>query len=166
MSGVIGAGVERCYRWAAMAESTKDKLDRDLKQAMRAGEAVKRDTIRLLLAAVQNAEIAKRGELAEPDVLGIIAKEARQRQESIEAFRQGDRPDLIAIEEAELAIIQVYLPEQASREEIVEFARQVIAEVGAGSPRDKGKVMPRLVTEFKGKADGRIINEIVTELLS
>ncbi len=149
-----------------MAESTKDRLDGDVKQAMRDGDAVKRDTVRLLLAAVQNAEKAKLAELAEPDVLGIIAKEARQRQESIEAFRQGDRPDLIAIEEAELAIIQVYLPAQASREEIVEFAKQVIADVGADSPRDKGKVMPRLVAEFKGKADGRIINEIVTELLS
>lgn len=149
-----------------MTESTKDRLDGDVKQAMRDGDAVKRDTVRLLLAAVQNAEKAKLAELAEPDVLGIIAKEARQRQESIEAFRQGDRPDLIAIEEAELAIIQVYLPEQASREEIVEFAKQVIADVGADSPRDKGKVMPRLVAEFKGKADGRIINEIVTELLS
>ena len=149
-----------------MAESTKDKLDRDVKQAMRDGDAAKRDTLRLMLSAVQNAEIAKRGELAEPDVLGIIAREARQRRESIEAFRQGDRPDLIAIEEAELAIIQVYLPEQASREEIVEFARNVIAETGAEGPRDKGKVMPKLVAEFKGKADGRIINEIVTELLS
>ncbi len=148
-----------------MAESTKDKLDRDLKQAMRAGETLRRDTIRLLLATVQNAEIAKRGELAELDVLGIIAKEARQRQESIEAFRQGNRPDLIAVEKAELSIIQIYLPEQASRKEIVEFARQIIAEVGAEGPRDKGKVMPRLVTEFKGKADGRIINEIVIELL-
>ena len=149
-----------------MAESTKDRLDQDVKQAMRDGDAAKRDTLRLMLSAVQNAEIAKRGELAEPDVLGIIAREARQRRESIEAFRQGDRPDLIAIEEAELAIIQVYLPEQASREEIVEFARKVIAETGAEGPRDKGKVMPKLVAEFKGKADGRIINEIVTELLS
>ncbi len=149
-----------------MAESTRDRLSRDVKQAMRDGDTVKRDTIRLLLAAVQNAEIAKRGELAEPDILGIVAKEARQRHESIEAFQQGNRPDLVAIEEAELVVIQGYLPAQASREEIVEFARRVIAEVGADSPRDKGKVMPRLVTEFKGKADGRIINEIVTELLT
>jgi len=149
-----------------MTESTKDKLDRDMKQAMRDGDTVKRDTLRLVLSAIQNAEKAKLEELAESDVIGIVAKEARQRQESIEAFRQGDRPDLIAVEEAELAIIQVYLPEQASREEVVEFARKVIAEVGAESPRDKGKVMPRLVTEFKGKADGRVINEIVTELLS
>ncbi len=149
-----------------MAESTRDRLRRDLKQAMRDGDAVRRDTIRLLLAAVQYAEIARRGELAEPDVLGVIAKEVRQRHESIEAFQQGNRPDLIAIEEAELVVIQDYLPEQASREEIVEFARQVIADVAADSPRDKGKVMPRLVAEFKGKADGRIINEIVTELLT
>ncbi len=132
---------------------------------MKSGDNVRRSVIRLVLSAVHNAEIARRAPLEESDVIGVIAKEARQRQESIEAFRQGGRPDLVEKEEAELAVLQGYLPRQADREEIVAAARRVIAEVGAAGPRDKGKVMPRLIAEFKGKADGREINNIVTELL-
>lgn len=149
-----------------MAESLKERLTKDLRQAMRDGDTTRRSVIRLLMSAIKNAEIAKRGDLEESDVLGVIAKEARQRQESIEAFKQGHRQDLVTSEEAELAVIQEYLPQQAGREEIMAAARQVIAEVGAEGPRDKGKVMPRLIAQFKGKADGREINAIVTELLS
>jgi uncharacterized protein YqeY len=118
------------------------------------------------MSAVKNAEIAKRADLEESDIIGVIAKEARQREESIDAFKQGNRQDLVDKEEAELAIIQEYLPQQASRDEILAAAQQIIAEVGAEGPRDKGKVMPRLIAQFKGKADGREINDIVTELLS
>ena len=149
-----------------MEASLKEKLASDLKQAMKAGDTVRRDVLRLVLSAIQNAEIAKRGELEGPDIIGVIAKEARQRQESIDAFKQGDRQDLVSQEEAELAIIQEYLPQQAGRDEIVAAAKKIIADVGAEGPRDKGKVMPRLIAEFKGKADGREINDIVTELLS
>ena len=99
------------------------------------------------------------------NILGIIAKEVKQRRESIEAFTQGNRPDLVAQEEAEMAILEGYLPQQMTREEIVTAARQVIAEVGAEGPRDKGKVMPKLVAQLKGKADGQEINAVVTELL-
>jgi uncharacterized protein YqeY len=146
--------------------SLKEKLTNDLKQAMKVGDTTRRNVIRLVMSAIKNAEIAKRGELEEPDVIGVIAKEARQRQESIDAFKQGDRQDLVSKEEAELAILQEYLPQQADRDEIVVAAQQIIAEVGAEGPRDKGKVMPRLIAQFKGKADGREINDIVTELLS
>jgi uncharacterized protein YqeY len=146
--------------------SLKEKLAGDLKQAMKSGNITRRNVIRLVMSAIKNAEIAKHGELAEPDVIGVLVKEARQRQESIDAFKQGNRQDLVAQEEAELAIIEEYLPQQASREEIVAAAQQIIADVGAEGPRDKGKVMPRLIAQFKGKADGREINEIVTELLS
>jgi uncharacterized protein YqeY len=148
-----------------MSQSTKQQLDQDLKQAMRDGDSVKRDTLRMVLATVQNAEKAKLAELPEADIIGILAKEARQRQESIVAFREGNRPELVAVEEAELAIILAYLPAQASAEEVTAFAREIIAEVGAETQRDKGKVMPKMVAEFKGKADGRMVNEIVTELL-
>ncbi len=144
----------------------KQKLTDDLKQAMRSGDKVRRSAIRLLLAAIGNAEIARRAALDDADILGIIAKEVRQRHESIEAFKQGNRQDLMAQEEAELAILQEYLPQQISREEIVEAARRVIEEVGAQGLGDKGKVMPKLIAQLKGRADGREINAVVTELLS
>jgi uncharacterized protein YqeY len=143
----------------------KQKLTDDLKQAMRAGDKVRRSVIRLAMAAIKNAEIARHAALDDTDILGIIAKEARQRQESIDAFKQGNRPDLVAQEEAELAVLKEYLPRQMTREEIIAAARQVIEEVGAQGPSDKGKVMPKLIAQLKGKADGREINAIVTELL-
>jgi hypothetical protein len=146
--------------------SLKLKLDNDLKQAMRSGDKVKRSVLRLLLAAVHNVEIARQAELKDSDVLGIVAKEARQREESIAAFKQGNRQDLVSQEEAELAILKTYLPQQMAREEIVTEARRIIAEVGARGPGDKGKVMPKLVAELKGRADGREINSVVTDLLS
>ena len=148
-----------------MEVNLKEKLNGDLRQAVKSGEKEKRSVIRLVLAAVQNAEIARRGALEDSDVLGIIAKEARQRQESIEAFKQGNRQDLVVQEEVEMAILQEYLPQQITREEIMAEARLVIDEVGAQGPGDKGKVMPKLIPQLKGKADGREINEVVTELL-
>jgi len=146
--------------------SLKEKITEDLKQAMRSGNDIKRSTLRLLLSAIHNTEIAKQAELDDSDILGIIAKEIRQRQESIEAFRSGNRQDLADTEQAEMAILEVYMPPQMSREEISEAARRVIQEVGARGPADKGKVMPRLIGELKGKADGREINAVVTELLA
>jgi uncharacterized protein YqeY len=143
----------------------KQKLTDDLKQAMRSGDKVRRSSLRLLMAAIGNAEIARRGTLEDADILGIIAKEVRQRHESIEAFKQGNRLDLVAQEEVELAILQEYLPQQMTREEIVEAACRVIKEVGAQGLGDKGKVMPRLIAQLKGGADGWEINAVVTELL-
>jgi len=144
----------------------KEKLSSDLKQAMRGGDKVRRSAIRLVMAAVHNAEIARQSSLTDGDILGVIAKEARQREESILAFKQGNRQDLVAQEEAELAVLQGYLPKQMTRDEIVAEARKVIAEVGAEGPKDKGKVMPKIIAQLKGRADGRQINEVVTELLS
>jgi len=150
-----------------MEVGLKQKLSDDLKQAMRGGDGVKRSVIRLVMASIRNAEIAQRTVLDEDkDILGIIAKEVRQRRESIEAFKQGDRQDLVAEEEAEIAILNEYLPRQMSREEITAAVRRVIEEVGAQGPRDKGKVMPQLIAQLKGKADGREINAVVTELLN
>jgi len=143
----------------------KQKLNDDLKKAIKDRDKLKCSTIRLLTAAIHNAEIAKRTPLEEADLLGIIAKEVRQHKESIEAFKQGDRQDLVAKEEAELAILQEYLPEQISREEIVAAALKVIDEVGAQGMQDKGKVMSQLMPRLKGKADGKEINSVVTELL-
>jgi len=149
-----------------MGASLKERLTEDLKQAMRSGDTLKRSAIRLLLAAIKNAEIAKQKELGDGDILGIIAKEIRQRRESIEAFKSGNRQDLVAKEEAELVTLEGYLPPQMSREEIIKAARQVIQEVGARGPGDKGKVMPQLIAQLKGRADGQEINAVVTELLA
>jgi len=144
----------------------KQKLSNELKQAMKSGDTEKRSVLRMLLSAIGNAEIARRATLDDADILGIIAKEVRQRQESIEAFKQGNREDLVAQEEAEMALLQEYLPPQMAREEIVEAARRIIADVGAQSLTDKGKVMSKLIAQLKGKADGREINAVVTELLA
>jgi len=116
--------------------------------------------------AALNEELTKKAESSDADILGVIQKEIRQHQESIESFEKGNRPDLKIQEEAELAILQSYLPAQASREDLVAAAKRIITETGASGQRDKSKVMPRLVAEFKGKADGRVINEVVTELLT
>ena len=144
----------------------KQKLTEDLKQALKGGDKVKRSVIRLVMAAIKNAEIARQVTLEDADILGVIAKEVRQRRESIEAFTKGNRPDLVAQEEAELAILQQYLPQQMTREEIIVEARRIIDEVGAREPGDKGKVMPKLIAQLKGRADGREINTVVTELLA
>jgi len=151
---------------AEKAPILKQKLTDDLKQAMRDGDTVKRSVIRLVMAAIKNAEIARQTTLEDSDILGVIAKEVRQRKESIEAFKQGKRADLVSQEEAEMAVLEKYLPQQMSREEVVAEARKVIAEVGASGLSDKGKVMPQLIARLKGRADGREINEVVTELLS
>ena len=144
----------------------KQKLSDDLKQAMRSGDTLKRSVIRMLMAAIKNAEIARQAKLEDSDILGVIAKEVRQRRESIEAFKQGNRQDLVDKEEAELAMLQGYLPQQLTRDEIVEAVRKVIAEVEATGPGDKGKVMPKIMAQLRGRADGREINEVVSELLS
>ena len=149
-----------------MGVGLRQKLSDDLKQAMRGEDKVRRSVIRLVIAAIINAEIARQTDLDDTDILGIIAKEVRQRRESIEAFKLGNRQDLVAQEEVELAILNKYLPRQMTREEIIVAARQVIEGVGAQGPGDKGKVMPKLIAQLKGSADGREINAVVTELLT
>lgn len=152
----------------------KEQLAADLKDAMRAGDSTRRDVLRSLLTAINNAEIARvnvkaedasRQALAENDVLDVVQKQAKQRRESIEEYRKGKRPDLVAREEAELEIISGYLPQQMSRDEVAAAVREVIADTGASGPGDKAKVMPAAIGRLKGRADGRLINEVVTELL-
>lgn len=146
-------------------EQLKKKLTEDLKQAMKSGDTVKRDTLRLLITSINYAESTKQASLTESDILGAIAKEVKRRQESIEAFTKGNRPELVTKEEAEMAILQVYLPSQMTHDEIIAAVKEVIGMVGAKSPGDKGKVMQQLMPKLKGKADGKEINDVVTELL-
>ena len=155
--------------------SLKAQLSDELKDAMRTGDALRRDVLRGLLTAVSNAEIARvdvkdasaiRQELDDPGVLDVIQKQAKQRRESIEEYQKANRTDLAGREQAELELLMAYLPAQLSRDEIADEVRRVIAETGASGPRDKGKVMPAVIARLKGRADGRAINDVVTELLS
>jgi uncharacterized protein YqeY len=141
------------------------KITEDMKQAMKSGDTVKRDTLRLLLSSIKNAEGAKLDALDEGEVLSVISKEVKRHLESIDAYKKGNRADLVTKEEAELKILQSYMPEQLGRDEIVKAAKEVIAAVGAAGPGDKGKVMQQLMPKLKGKADGKVINEVVMELL-
>lgn len=146
--------------------SLKEQLANDLKDAIRGGDEARKTAIRMAIWAIKNAEVEKGAALKDADVLSLISKEAKQRRESIEEFRKADRQDLVAKEQAELEVLQSYLPPQMSREEIAQAAREVISEMGASGPRDKGKVMPVLIRRLAGRAEGREINEAVTELLA
>ena len=153
----------------------KDQLPEDLKNAMRAGDSIRRDVLRSLLTAISNAEIARvnvkdetatRQALPDADVLDVIRKQVKQRRESAAEYRNGKREELATREEAEAEILGAYLPPELSREDIAAEVRVAIAETGASGPVGKAKVMPLVMAKLKGKADGRIINEIVTELLA
>ena len=152
----------------------KNQLADDLKQAMRAGEDVRRDTLRSVLTAIRNTEIARvdikkedaaRSDLTDADVIDVVQKQAKQRRESIEEYRKANRADLADREAAELAILEAYLPQQMSREEVTAEVRAVIAETGATTAADKNRVMPAAIQRMKGRADGRLISEVVSELL-
>jgi uncharacterized protein YqeY len=144
----------------------KDKIQEALKAALKQQRGVEVSTLRLLLSEIRYAEIAQQKPADDNKVLDVIAREVKRRRESIEAFNKGNRPDLVAQEEAELAVLMSYLPKQAGREEIVAAARQAIDAVGARGPNDKGKVMAQLMPQLKGKADGKEVSEIVSELLA
>ena len=143
-----------------------DRLREDLNQALRKGDKTRLSVIRLLISNINNAQIAKGAPVDDGDVVAVMNKQARQHRESIDAFRKGNRPDLTAKEEAELAVLMEYLPQQMSRDEIVAVARKVIEEVGARGPGEKGRVMSKLMPQLKGKAPGAEINAVVTELLA
>ena len=132
---------------------------------MRAKDALRRDTIRLLQAAIKNADIEQRGEVDDAVVLTIIQKQLRQRQDSIEQFEAGGRDDLADRERAEIGVLEAYLPAQMDRDAIMAAAQAVVARTGASGPGDKGKVMGPLMGQLRGKADGRLVNEVVGELL-
>ncbi len=149
----------------------KQRLRHDLREALRAGDERRKSVIRMALAAVTNAEIEKgrqsgQTELEEDEVVAVLRRQAKQRRETIEELEEVSRPDLLAAERKELAILEEYLPEQLSREEIVEEARRVIEELGATGMKHMGPVMGRLMSKLRGRADGSIVNRIVRELLT
>jgi len=144
----------------------KDSIREALREALKKQQRTEVATLRLLLSEIKYAEIAQQKPADDSRVLDVIAREARRRRESIEAFKRGNRSDLVAREEAELAVLMSYLPQQMSREEIISVARQVVDAVGARGPGDRGKVMSQLMPQLKGKADGKEVSEIVSELLA
>ncbi len=179
-----------------MDSNLKQKLNDDLRQSMREKNEIKTSTLRLLISEIRYAELRKQEaeftsqaaregkkldeeyyaklnaagkkpvELDDKEIQDVIAKEMKKRQDSIEAFKKGGRQDLVDKESAELAILRTYGPQMMDRVQIIFEAKQVIAEVGAKGNADKSKVMPKLIAKLKGKADGREINEVVTDLLS
>ncbi len=144
----------------------KQKLEQDLKEALRKKDERRKTTLRLALAAIHNTEIAKGEELDDSGVVGVLSKEAKQRRESAAQFAEGGREDLVTQEEDELRILTEYLPEQLSEEEIEAQARAVIAEVGATGMAQMGDVMRVLMPQLKGKADGQVVSTVVKALLS
>ncbi|MFA0752104.1 MAG: hypothetical protein SLRJCFUN_002507 [Candidatus Fervidibacter sp.] len=145
--------------------SLKERIDADYKTAMKVRDAVKVSVLRLLRSAIHNAEIDRQRALTDDEILGVIQSEIRKRRESIEAFQQGGRADLAEREQAELAILEAYLPQPLSRAELEALVRETIREVGALSVRDMGKVMAVLMPKVRGRADGREVNELVRQLL-
>ncbi len=145
----------------------RDQLMADLKEAMRSGDEVRKSTIRMLRAAIVNAEKETGAtELTEADIQRVIAQQAKQRRDSIAEYKKAGRDDLAAREQAELEIIMEYLPRQLTEEEIEAAARAKIEEVGASSMAQIGDVMRPLMAELGDRADGRLVNQIVRRLLS
>jgi uncharacterized protein YqeY len=146
--------------------SLKEQIMADMKEAMRSGDTLRRDALRMLRSAIKNAEIEAGKELDDAGTLKVIQKEAKTRRESIEEFGKGGRNDLVEQEKAALEVIDKYLPRMMEREEIEAEAKSVIEEVGASGPGDLGKVMRPLMGRLQGRADGRLVNEVVRELLA
>ena len=148
--------------------SLKEQLANDLTDALRQGDDTRKSTIRMLMSAISTEEVAgaERRELGDEEMLKVVARQVKQRRDSIEEFKKAGRNELADKEAAELQILQAYMPEQAGREEIETEARRVIAEIGATGPQDKGKVMQAIMPRLAGRAEGRDINEVVTQQLS
>lgn len=146
----------------------KNKLKDELKQSMLAKDALRTSTLRMLISAINYAEIQKGGagyEATDEDIEAVVQKEAKQRRDSIEAFETNGRQEMADKEKAELAILQSYLPEQLSEDEIKKIVIEAITQTGATSMADMGKIMGALMPKVKGKADGNLVNKIVREQL-
>jgi len=141
-------------------------MQSDITTAIRSGDALRRDTLRMAESAIYNGEKRDRRTYSDDDVAGILAREVKTRRESVEAFRKGAREDLAAKEESEIAILSDYLPEQLTPEQIAALVAEAIAATGAATPKDMGKVMGWLAPRTKGRADGRIVSQQVGEALA
>lgn len=141
-------------------------MQSEITAAMRSGDALRRDTLRMAESAIYNGEKRDRRTYSDDDVAAVLAREVKTRRESVEAFRKGNREDLAAKEEAEIAILAVFLPEQLSADQIAALVAEAMAATGAAGPRDMGKVMGWLAPRTKGRADGRLVSQVVGQALA
>ncbi|MBL7198916.1 MAG: GatB/YqeY domain-containing protein [Anaerolineae bacterium] len=146
--------------------SIQDQLMADLKDALRERDAVRKGALRLALAALKNARVEKNADLTDDEAIVVMSKEVKQRRDSIGEYEKAGRDDLVAAEAAEIEILNQYLPRALGREEIVELAREAIAETGASGPKQMGQVMRVLMPRVQGQADGRMVSEVVRGLLT
>jgi uncharacterized protein YqeY len=146
--------------------SLKEKLEADLKEAQKAKDAVRLSVIRMLKTAIKNREVEKREELTDQELLQAVNSQAKLRKESIGEFKKAGRDDLAAKEEAELEILKDYLPEELSEEEIKKMIDDAVSEAGASGPKDMGSVMKLLMPKTTGRADGKLVSQLVKEALS
>lgn len=151
-----------------MTTKAEDKLQEDMKAAMRAGEEGKTalSVIRLARAALQNATIDKKRTLTEEEALEVLSREVKQRRETAAEFQRLGRPDAAARLEEEVAILQRYLPAELTADEVRAIVREAVTATGAVGPRDMGKVMGQVMPRVRGRADGKLVNDIVRELLA
>lgn len=147
------------------AMSLSDRLEAAMRDAMRARDGQRTQTLRMAMAAAHNLKIERRRDLTDDEVVDVLTKQVKQRRESIEMYRAGGRDDRAAAEEAEAAILAEFLPEQLDETEVETLARAAIAETGASSPTDLGRVMGRLAPQTRGRADGRLVSDVVRRLL-
>ena len=144
----------------------RERLHDDTIAAMRSGDALRRDTLRMVQSAAYSVEKEKRRPLTDEELVAVLGREVKTRRESVEAFRAGGREDLAAKEEAEIAILVPYLPEQLSEDEVRDLVTEAIAATGATSARDMGKVMGWLSPKTRGRADGKRVSELVAQALA
>lgn len=144
----------------------RQRLETDLKSAMKSGDQTARDTIRFTLASITNAEIDKRGALDEDEATALLQREVKRRVDSIEQFRSANRNDLVDREESQLQVLQRYLPAAMSDEDLTATVAAIIVELGASTPKDMGRVMPVALERTAGKVDGRRLSSAVKNALS
>jgi uncharacterized protein YqeY len=151
---------------ADTAMTLSARIESAMRDAMRARDEQRTQTLRMAMAAAHNLRIARGGDLSDEDVVDVLTKQVKQRRESIAMYRDAGRDERAAAEEAEAAILAEFLPQQLSEGEVESLARAAIAETGAAFPADLGRVMGRLSPQTKGRADGRLVSEVVRRLLA
>lgn len=147
-------------------EDPRPKMQDALKQAMLQKDAKRRDVLRMTINAFKQVEVDERRELSAEDAVLILQREIKKRNDSIDEARKAGRQDIAESEESELKLIEVFMPQQLSREEIVALVQDAVAKTGASSAKDMGKVMGVLMPQVKGRADGKLVNEVVRDALN